>query len=351
MRVDDFDYTLPEDLIADRPCPERNHSRLMVVHRQSGEIDHRCFQDLSQILASGDLLVTNDTEVIPARLFGTKRGGGAKIEILLLEERSSLVWECIAQRAIRLSEGTVIDFGRGGSCEVLEVLGEGRFVFQFLPDIGWKDFLVLNGEVPLPPYILKKRESLSEDDRRSLERLDSERYQTVYARTAGSAAAPTAGLHFTPELLDELRGKGVATANVTLHVGMDTFSPVMADRVEDHRMKSEWCDCPTDTWSSIMAVKKSEGRVISVGTTTTRTLESYSRRGWPKEPIRTELFLTPGDSFEVVDALITNFHLPRSTLLMMISAFMGNDLRIRAYQEAVEKRYRFYSYGDSMLIL
>ncbi len=351
MRVEDFDYTLPDDLIAERPCPERNRSRLMVIHRHSGEINHRYFQDLPQILTPGDLLVTNDTEVIPARLFGTKRGGGAKIEILLLEERSSLVWECIAQRAIRLSVGTVIDFGQGGACEVVEGLGEGRFVFQFLPDRNWKEFLILNGEVPLPPYILKKRESLPEKDRRDLEKLDSERYQTVYARAAGSAAAPTAGLHFTQRLLDELRANGVEIAGVTLHVGMDTFSPVMVDRVEDHQMKSEWCECPAETWSSIMATKEKGRRVISVGTTTTRTLESYSRREWPKEPIRTDLFLAPGDSFQVVDALITNFHLPRSTLLMMISAFMGNDLRIRAYREAVEKRYRFYSYGDAMLIL
>ncbi|MCB9783369.1 MAG: tRNA preQ1(34) S-adenosylmethionine ribosyltransferase-isomerase QueA [Candidatus Omnitrophica bacterium] len=351
MRVDEFDYSLPEELIADRPAPERTGSRLMVVDRASGEIAHRHFSDLPTFLQSGDLLVVNNTEVIPARLMGAKRGGGARIEILLLEERSPLLWECIAQRAIRLSPGTIVDFPDAGHCEVTEVLGEGRFLFRFHPRGDWRGFLETNGETPLPPYILKRRGDLSEEDRLNLRSLDKDRYQTSYAWRPGSAAAPTAGLHFTKELFAELKEKGIAQAQVTLHVGMDTFAPVTVDQVEDHQMKSEWCECPPPTRLAIHSAKTYGGRVVAVGTTTTRTLESYSRQGWPEEPIRTDLFLKPGDEFQVVDSLITNFHLPKSTLLMMISAFMGNDLRVRAYEEAVAQRYRFYSYGDAMLIL
>jgi len=351
MLVDEFDYPLPEDLIADRPLAERSRSRLMVVDRKTGEISHRLFQDLPILIEPGDLLVLNNTKVIPARLFGTKRGGGAKIEILLLEKKTDRDWECIAQRAIRLAPGAVVDFERGGFCEVIEVLGEGRFLFRFSPEGDWSDFLEANGEVPLPPYILKKRESLPDIERRDLSGMDTERYQTVYAESSGSAAAPTAGLHFTTGLMEALQEKGIGRVAVTLHVGMDTFSPVMVEKVEDHKMKSEWCQCPPETRRVIEKTRQSGGRVIAVGTTTCRTLESYARAGWPEVPIRTDLFIKPGDAFETVDSLVTNFHLPKSTLLMMISAFMGNDLRVRAYETAIAERYRFYSYGDAMLIL
>ena len=259
--------------------------------------------------------------------------------------------ECIAQRAIRLSPGTLVDFEDAAFCEVIESFGDGRFLFRFQPRGDWREFLKKNGEVPLPPYILKKRTGLSERELSALEDLDRERYQTAYAQRPGSAAAPTAGLHFTPKILGELKEKRIGNARVTLHVGMDTFSPVTVEKVEDHQMKSEWCECPTATRLAIHSAKAEGGRVVAVGTTTTRALESYARQSWPEYPIRTDLFLKPGDDFRVVDALITNFHLPKSTLLMMISAFMGNDLRIRAYQEAVKERYRFYSYGDAMLIM
>lgn len=351
MRVEDFDYPLPESLIADRPPEERTDSRLMVVRRDIGEISHHRFRDLPTLLEQGDLLVLNDTRVIPARLFGVKRGGGARIEILLLEEREPLLWECLAQRAIRLGRGVVVEFGDGSFCEVLEVLEGGRFVFRFHPVIEWGEFLQSQGEVPLPPYILKKREGLPEEVRAGLQVVDVSRYQTTYAKTPGSAAAPTAGLHFTPELLGELESLGIPSARVTLHVGMDTFAPVTVDRVEDHRMKTEWCLCPAATGRAIHEARSTGGRIVAVGTTTCRTLESYARSDWPEAPLRTDLFLKPGDDFRVVDSLITNFHLPKSTLLMLVSAFMGSDLRIRAYREAVSMGYRFYSYGDAMLIL
>lgn len=351
MRIEDFDYPLPENLIADRPPEERTDSRLMVVRRSIGEISHHRFRDLPSLLDCGDLLVLNDTRVIPARLFGVKRGGGARIEILLLEEREPLVWECLAQRAIRLQRGVVVEFGDRSFCEAVEVLEGGRFIFRFHPAADWEDFLQSQGEVPLPPYILKKREGLPAEVRADLRTVDASRYQTTYARTPGSAAAPTAGLHFTPELLGELESLGIPSARVTLHVGMDTFSPVTVDLVEDHRMKTEWCRCPLSTQRAIHDVRSAGGRVLAVGTTTCRTLESYARSDWPDAPLRTDLFLKPGDDFRVVDSLITNFHLPKSTLLMLVSAFMGNDLRLRAYEEAVSMGYRFYSYGDAMLIL
>jgi len=351
MKVSDFDYPLPSELIADRPLENRSDSRLMVVRRATRGIEHRAFRDLPNLLSRGDLLVFNDTKVIPARLIGRKRGGGARIEILLLEERSPYVREAIAQRAIRLSVGTAIDFSPDDSCRVEDILGEGRFLFKFEVAGDWERFLDKYGEIPLPPYVLKKRESLSDEERVSLERDDRIRYQTTYAKTPGSAAAPTAGLHFSELLLRDLDERGIERVYVTLHVGLDTFSPVTVDTVEDHTMKSEWCSCPPGTIDRIREAKRDLKRVIAVGTTTCRTLESYARADWPDHPIRTRLFLKPGETFLAIDGLLTNFHLPCSTLLMLVSAFMGNELRRAAYESAVAEGYRFYSYGDAMLVL
>lgn len=351
MRVDEFDYSLPEHLIADRPLPNRSDSRLMVVDRAGGRIGHRRFIELPGMLNRGDLLVFNDSKVIPARLFGTKKGGGAKIEILLLEELRPLRWEVLAQRAIRLSVGTVVEISESESCVVEEDLGQGRFIFEFRIDGEWESFLAQYGEAPLPPYIQKRRKTLDPKARAVLEKEDSERYQTVYAERPGSAAAPTAGLHFDQSLLDGVAKRGVQLARVTLHVGLDTFAPVTVDRVEDHSMKTEWCHCPAETTRAVVSTKARGGSVVAVGTTSCRTLETYAREGWPEGPLRSNLFLKPGDDFLCVDTLLTNFHLPRSTLLMLVSAFMGNDLRRTAYEEAVREEYRFYSYGDAMLIL
>jgi len=351
MNIDDFDYRLPEHLIADRPSENRTDSRLMVIHRDAHRIEHNNFKNLSELLDPSDLLVLNDTKVIPARLYGKKRGGGAKIEILLLEEREPLMWEGVAQRAIRLSEGTVVEFGETAAARVVDVQGEGKFLFRFDLEGDWEDFLEAHGEVPLPPYVLRARSGLKEADRKRIEVSDQERYQTVYAESPGSSAAPTAGLHFDEDLFDRLAEKGIDRAFVTLHVGLDTFCPVTVSNVKDHQMHSEWCNCPKETRSKIQETKDKGGKVIAVGTTSCRTLESYSAQGWPEESIRTRLFMIPGYDFQCVDCLLTNFHLPRSTLLMLVSAFMGMELWIRAYEEAIREGYRFYSYGDAMLIL
>lgn len=352
MLVSDFDYPLPSELIADRPLPARPDSRLMLVSRERGTIEHYVFKDLLSLLVPEDLLILNRSRVIPARIFGTKHSGGARIELLLLEQRGPMVWEALAQRAIRLSVGTVVEFSDDDSCQVLEVLGEGRFVFRFSLASSWEVFLEEHGELPLPPYIQRKRLELTQEERHELEELDRERYQTTYATQPGSAASPTAGLHFDEPLLADLREKGVVLGGVLLHVGIDTFTPVTTEQVEDHVMKSEWCHCPPATTHKIRARLSGErGRVIAVGTTSCRTIESYARQDWPENPIRTSLFLKPGDPFLATQGLLTNFHLPKSTLLMLVSAFMGNDLRRQAYEVALREKYRFYSYGDAMLIL
>lgn len=352
MRVDDFDYPLPEELIADRPSQNRADSRLMLVNREKSTIEHHSFRDLPRLLQAGDVLVFNHSRVIPARLFGTKRGGGARIEILLLEEKGDHCWEALAQRAIRLNPGTCIDFTDGDCCHVAEVLGEGRFILRFSFQGTWLDFLNRVGSVPIPPYILKQREKLPAEEQRALAEIDRERYQTEFAEIPGSAAAPTAGLHFDQPLLAELRTQGLQLASVVLHVGLDTFSPVVVEQVEDHKMKSEWCYCPGETAQLIEETsRRNASRVIAVGTTSCRAIESCARLDWPADPIRTALFIKPGDPFLVTEGLLTNFHLPKSTLLMLVSAFMGNDLRKRAYEAAVKEKYRFYSYGDAMLII
>jgi S-adenosylmethionine:tRNA ribosyltransferase-isomerase len=268
-----------------------------------------------------------------------------------LEELEPLRWEVLAHRAIRLSVGTVVEISDTDTCIVQEVLGEGRFVVRFDIQADWESFLATHGEVPLPPYIQKKRRDLDPDTSALLEKEDPSRYQTVYAKRAGSAAAPTAGLHFDETLLRGIEEVGLATESVTLHVGLDTFAPVTVALVEDHSMKTEWCHCPYETVKRIQHTQERGGRIVAVGTTTCRTLETYARENWPEGPTRSNLFIKPGDEFLCVDALLTNFHLPRSTLLMLVSAFMGNDLRRAAYEEAVREEYRFYSYGDAMLIL
>ena len=340
MRVSDFDYELPEELIAQTPVEPRDAARLLVVHRDTGLMEHRIFRDLPQYLRAGDVLVLNDTRVMPARLFGVKASTGGRVEVLLLRRRGPDAWEALVRPGRRLPVGTRIVFGEGQlSAEVIDRTEAGGRVLRFAPADDLDERLKELGQVPLPPYI---RAPLA----------DPERYQTVYARDAGSAAAPTAGLHFTPELLDRLQGMGVEIVNLTLHVGLGTFRPVQAERVEEHRMHAEYFSVPQATAEAVNAAKREGRRVVAVGTTVARTLEASAADGrvrcgdgW------TDLFIYPGYRWKIVDALITNFHLPRSTLLMLVSALLGRERTLAAYQEAVRQRYRFYSFGDAMLIL
>ncbi|GGE27238.1 S-adenosylmethionine:tRNA ribosyltransferase-isomerase [Marinithermofilum abyssi] len=343
MEVSAFDFELPEELIAQTPTPDRSSSRLMVVNRKNETIDHGRFPDLLNYLRAGDLLVLNDTRVRPARLIGVKEGTGAKIEMLLLTPLGENRWEVLMKPAKRVKPGTVIHFGEGALRAVAEQEAEmpgGKIVRLEYEAEDLDALLETLGEMPLPPYI---RERLD----------DPERYQTVYSRHTGSVAAPTAGLHFTPEILQQAEQKGVHIAYITLHVGLGTFRPISADRVEDHHMHAEYYEIPEETASLIRETEQSGGRVVAVGTTTVRTLETVARdhgeiqatKGW------TDIFIYPGFQYRVVDALLTNFHLPKSTLLMLVSAFASRDLILRAYQEAVRERYRFFSFGDAMLIL
>ena len=357
MRTERFDYELPEELIAQEPVEPRDASRLMVVDRRTGEIVHRRFRDLPDILRPGDVLVANDSRVIPARLFARKQTGG-RVEILLLVRRDEVTWEALV-RGRRVRPGTVMHLENRPEVkiEVLDVTSAGGRLLRFNQPLN--GLLSQVGQVPLPPYI-----------RRPL--ADPERYQTVYAREVGSAAAPTAGLHFTPRLIDALKARGITFHFVTLHVGIDTFRPITEEHVEDHTIHAEWAELDPDTSLALNKAIAEGRRVIAVGTTTMRVLETathpeYVREGdvgWPDNrpsvaslgplvPFRgwTTLYITPGFSFRAVSALITNFHLPRSTLLVLVAAFMGEDLMWRAYQEAIRQRYRFYSFGDAMLIL
>ncbi|MGI6127191.1 MAG: tRNA preQ1(34) S-adenosylmethionine ribosyltransferase-isomerase QueA [Planifilum sp.] len=343
MDVSQFDFHLPEELIAQSPLPHRSASRLMVLHRETGKLEHRSFSDLTEYLRPKDVLVINDTRVRPARLIGTKKATGGRVEILLLKPLGDDRWEVLAKPARRLKPGHAIRFGNGELQAVVEgesdVAG-GRIVRLLYEAEDLEALLERLGEMPLPPYI-----------RRRLG--DPERYQTVYARAVGSAAAPTAGLHFTPELLEALRARGVDIAAITLHVGLGTFRPVTAERVEDHRMHAEYYEVGEEAAERIRAARSQGGRVVAVGTTSVRTLESVAgmhgeivpSRGW------TDIFIYPGYRFRAVDALITNFHLPRSTLLMLVSAFASRQQILDAYREAVNRRYRFFSFGDAMLIL
>ncbi len=345
MQVSDFDYHLPPELIAQYPAPERTCARLLVLRPATGEIAHRQFPDLLEYLAPGDLLVLNETRVFPARLYGRRADTGGKLEVVLLHERQPGAWEALVQPGRRALPGVSVLFGDGSlQAEIVERTAAGGRLLRFTPgDPGlfWSQVHAL-GETPLPPYI-----------RRRAEQADVERYQTVYARVTGSVAAPTAGLHFTQSLLDRVRERGVQTAFVLLHVGLGTFRPVRAEEVETHPMHEEFYRLGEAEAALINETRRRGGRIVAVGTTTVRLLESAATgdgsvaagEGW------TRLFIYPGYRLQVVDALVTNFHLPRSTLLMLVSALAGRDLVLHAYQEAVARRYRFFSYGDAMLII
>ena len=340
MDVKDFDYYLPEELIAQDPLEDRSSSRLMVLDKKTGELQHKIFKDILDYLNPGDCLVLNNTKVIPARLFGVKEGTLAKIEILLLKRRENDIWETLVKPGKKAKPGTKIIFGEGLLVgEVLDVVEEGNRLIQFTYDGIFEEILDQLGQMPLPPYITHTLQ-------------DKNRYQTVYAKYDGSAAAPTAGLHFTKELLEKVKEKGVDIAEVTLHVGLGTFRPVKVENVLEHHMHSEFYMVSAEAAEKINATKDRGGRVIAVGTTSTRTLESAADEngrlrecsGW------TEIFIYPGYTFKVIDCLITNFHLPQSTLLMLVSALAGRENVLAAYEEAVNEKYRFFSFGDAMFI-
>ena len=349
VRLADFDYDLPSDRIAQRPLEPRDASRLLVVDRRAGRFLHRTVRDLPSLLAAGDLLVANNTRVLPARLRGTRADTGGKVELLLLRKEADGTWAALARPVKKLPAGTTILVPPRGetsnSAPPLTILVEERLtggeVRVRLPDEG-RVMLADYGETPLPPYI---RAPLA----------DAERYQTVYASVSGSAAAPTAGLHVTPRLLGELRARGIEWSELTLHVGLDTFRPVEVDDPRQHHIHREWCEVPEVTVAAVRAARGRGNRVIAVGTTAARTLETLGRDRPGLEPgdfaAMTDLFILPGHRWRVVDGLLTNFHLPKSTLLMMVSSLAGRDLMLRAYREAMAEGYRFYSFGDAMLIL
>lgn len=340
MKVTDFDYELPEELIAQDPLEKRSNSRLMVLDKNTGEISHQHFYDIKNYLRAGDCLVINNTRVIPARLYGARVGSGGKVEILLLKRKSDNVWECLVKPGKKARPGMEISFGEGLLMgRIIDIVDEGNRLIEFSYDGIFEEILDKLGEMPLPPYITHRLE-------------DRDRYQTVYAKYDGSAAAPTAGLHFTPELLSEIRAMGVKVAEVTLHVGLGTFRPVKEEEVLDHHMHSEYYEISQEACDIINETKANGGRVISVGTTSTRTLESAAEMGKPLAPKSgwTEIFIYPGYEFKVIDGLITNFHLPQSTLIMLVSALAGREHVLYAYELAVKERYRFFSFGDAMLI-
>lgn len=339
MRLEDFDYLLPEDRIAQLPCEPRDASRLLVLDRGRDELEHKQFFNLPEYLRPGDTLVFNDTRVIPARLIGHKEQTGAKIEVFLLNRLTATDWEVLVKPGKKARPGTVIVFSEALRCEILECTDFGGRVIRFQFDGVFEEILDKLGETPLPPYI---KEQLT----------DKERYQTVYARERGSAAAPTAGLHFTQELLVHLRQQGINLAFVTLHVGLGTFRPVQVEDITQHTMHKEYYTITPEAAELINATKQAGNRVIAVGTTSVRTLETAAAGGQVKSGSGwTNIFIYPGCQFQVVDAIITNFHLPKSTLLMLISAFAGRERVLAAYREAVERQYRFFSFGDAMLII
>ena len=340
MKTSDFYYDLPKELIAQDPLEDRSSSRLLHLSMKDGSMEHRHFTDILDYLNEGDCLVINDTRVIPARLYGHKEETGALIEILLLKRRENDIWECLVKPGKKARPGAKITFGDGIlKGEIIDIVDEGNRLIQFHYDGIFEEILDQLGQMPLPPYITHELK-------------DKNRYQTVYAKYDGSAAAPTAGLHFTKELLQEIRDMGVSIAEVTLHVGLGTFRPVKVDDVLDHHMHSEFFQISEEAADLINTTRKNGGRIISVGTTSTRTLESaaeadgtlHAKSGW------TDIFIYPGYQFRAMDALITNFHLPESTLIMLVSAFAGYDHVMHAYHEAVKSRYRFFSFGDAMFI-
>ena len=340
MDVKDFYYDLPQELIAQDPLEDRSSSRLLVLDKKTGEMQHKVFKDIVNYLHPGDCLVINDTKVIPARLIGSKEGTDAHIEILLLKRRENDIWETLVKPGKKAKPGTVINFGDGllkGT--VIDVVEEGNRLIQFSYEGIFEEILDQLGQMPLPPYITHRLE-------------DKNRYQTVYAKHEGSAAAPTAGLHFTKELLERIQEKGIEIARVTLHVGLGTFRPVKTENILEHHMHSEFYTVTQEAADKINTARKNGGKIIAVGTTSTRTLESVGTEdgtvkagsGW------TQIFIYPGYQFKVIDSLITNFHLPESTLVMLVSALAGREHVLAAYEEAVNEKYRFFSFGDAMLI-
>ena len=342
MNLHDFYYDLPQELIAQDPLSDRSSSRLMVLDKKTGEIQHKIFKDVIDYLNPGDCLVINDTKVIPARLIGEKVGTGAAIEVLLLTRKQDLkdTWEVLVKPGKKAKIGTQISFGGGKLIgEIVDIVEEGNRMIQFTYDGIFEEILDELGQMPLPPYITHRLE-------------DKNRYQTVYAKHEGSAAAPTAGLHFTPELLKEIEEKGIDIARVTLHVGLGTFRPVKVDEITDHHMHSEFYQVDEEAAEKINRAKDSGHRVICVGTTSCRTIESAADETGHLKPTSgwTEIFIYPGYKFKVLDCLITNFHLPESTLVMLVSALAGREHVLAAYEEAVKERYRFFSFGDAMFI-
>lgn len=340
MRIDEFDYELPQELIAQTPLTQRDHSRLLVLHRETGEIEHRHFYDIVDFLEPEDLLVVNDSKVIPARIFGTRAGTGGLVEVLLLRALEENIWEVLVKPGKKARPGQVLEFGEEMSGTVLEILEDGKRKIQFSHKASTiYEVLDRIGKMPLPPYITEQLK-------------DQGRYQTVYARELGSAAAPTAGLHFTEEVLERIREKGIRIASVTLHVGLGTFRPVKEMEISKHIMHSEYFSIPEETVRLVQETKKKGGRIISVGTTATRTLESGfdAALNCVRASGDTDIFIYPGYEFKAIDALITNFHLPKSTLVMLVSALAGKEKILNAYQTAVNERYRFFSFGDAMFI-
>jgi S-adenosylmethionine:tRNA ribosyltransferase-isomerase len=342
MNTSDFDYNLPESSIAQTPLEPRDASRLLVLQRDTGRLEHRIFREIGDFLKPGDLLILNQTRVIPARIFARKRTGG-RVELLLLRRRGLLTWEAlVGGKGLRVADTVQVE--DGPEAEIAGMLSGSERLIRFSEPI--EPFFPKVGHVPLPPYIHQALEN-------------PERYQTVYAREPGSAAAPTAGLHFTPQLLDGLQAKGIKLAYVTLHVGLDTFAPVTEQDAAEHQIHTEWCELPAQTAAAINAARKAGGRVIAVGTTSVRTLESAAAilpNGDSNDPIPpisgpTSLYILPGYRFRLVDAMVTNFHLPKSTLLMLVSAFAGRERILDTYNAAIRENYRFYSFGDAMLIL
>lgn len=340
LNTKDYDFFLPEELIAQSPIEPRDVSRLMCVNKASGELSHRAFRDIEELIQPGDCLILNDSRVLPARIYGIKEGTGARVEFLLLKNIGENLWEALAGPGKKAKKGSRFQFGEGIlSCEVQQVLENGNRVLSFSCEDNFFTALEKVGQMPLPPYIKEKLR-------------DKERYQTVYSKELGSAAAPTAGLHFTDELLKRVSDKGVSLGFVTLHVGLGTFRPVNAEKITEHKMHSEHYAMPKETADLINRTKSNGGRVIAVGTTSCRTIESVALKegefreshGW------TDIFIYPGYEFKGVDCLITNFHLPQSTLLMLVSALAGRENMLKAYRAAVEEQYRFFSFGDAMFI-
>lgn len=340
MKTEDFNYLLPEEMIAQFPLKDRDYSKLLVLDKKSGNIEHKHFYDICEYFNAGDVLVLNDTRVLPARIFGNRPKKDEKIEVLLLSKQSDDIWECLVRPGKKMKIGTIIEFSNILKGEVLDITESGERIIKFTYDGIFENILDEVGIIPLPPYIHEKLE-------------DKERYQTIYSKYKGSVAAPTAGLHFTEELLKKIREKGVKTVYLTLHVGLGTFRPVKEDNIEDHIMHTEIYNVPEETIDVIKKAKESGNKIFAVGTTSVRTLESlsHSDTGFKAGYGDTNIFIYPGFEFKIVDVLITNFHLPKSTLLMLVSAFSDREKVLNAYEEAKKNDYRFFSFGDAMLLI